>query len=49
MDLVPALSGDFTLKQVQVVSLHFVLDDQGKATSFELRQPGTVLTAKRKQ
>lgn len=49
MDLVPGLSGDFTLKQVQVVSLHFVMDDKGMAASFELRQPGTVLTAKRKQ
>ncbi len=49
MDLVPGLSGDFTLKQVQVVSIHFVMDDKGSAASFELRQPGTVLTAKRKQ
>ncbi|HMB26845.1 MAG TPA: serine hydrolase, partial [Blastocatellia bacterium] len=48
VDLVPALGGDFTLKQVQVVSLHFVMDDKGTAASFELRQPGTVLTAKRK-
>ncbi len=49
MDLIPTLSGDFTLKQVQVVSIHFVMDDKGNAASFELRQPGTVLTAKRKQ
>ena len=49
MELVPALSGDFTVKQVQVVSIHFVMDDKGNAGSFELRQPGTVLTAKRKQ
>jgi CubicO group peptidase (beta-lactamase class C family) len=49
VDLVPTLGGDFTLKQVQVVSLHFVMDDKGNAASFELRQPGTVLTAKRKQ
>lgn len=48
LDLVPALSGDFTLKQVQVVSIHFVMDDKGTAASFEIRQPGTVLTAKRK-
>jgi CubicO group peptidase (beta-lactamase class C family) len=48
MDLVPSLSGDFTLKQVQVVSIHFVTDDKGIASSLELRQPGTVLTAKRK-
>jgi CubicO group peptidase (beta-lactamase class C family) len=49
MDLIPTLSGDFTLKQVQVVSIHFIMDDKGNAASFELRQPGTVLTAKRKQ
>src|SRR5262249_56082336 len=29
VDLVPALGGDFALKQVQVVSLHFVMDDKG--------------------
>lgn len=49
MDLVPGLSGDFTLKQVQIISIHFVIDDKGTAASFELRQPGTVLTARRKQ
>ena len=49
VDLIPTLSGDFTLKQLQVVSLHFIMDDKGTAASFELRQPGTVLTAKRKQ
>jgi CubicO group peptidase (beta-lactamase class C family) len=49
VDLIPMLSGDFTLKQLQVVSLHFIMDDKGNAASFELRQPGTVLTAKRKQ
>jgi CubicO group peptidase (beta-lactamase class C family) len=49
VDLVPTLGGDFSLKQVQVVSLHFIMDDKGNAASFELRQPGTVLTAKRKQ
>ncbi len=49
LELVPALSGDFTLKQSQVVSFHFVMDDKGNAASFEIRQPGTVLTAKRKQ
>jgi CubicO group peptidase (beta-lactamase class C family) len=48
LDLVPSLSGDFVLKQVQIVTLHFVDDEQGKPTAVELRQPGTVLTAKRK-
>ena len=47
-DLVPSLSGDFVLRQVQVVTLHFVADEQGKVDAVELRQPGTVLTAKRK-
>ena len=48
LDLMPSLSGDFVLKQVQVVSIHFVSDEQGKVSAFELRQPGTVLTAKRR-
>ncbi len=48
LDLQPNLSGDFVLKQVQVVSLHFVSGDQGKISAVEIRQPGTVLTAKRK-
>ena len=48
-DLVPSLSGDFTLKQVQVVSLHFVTDDAGKVAAVELRQPGSVITAKRRE
>ena len=48
-DLVPSLSGDFTLKQVQVVSLHFVADDKGNVTAAEIRQPGAVVTAKRQE
>jgi CubicO group peptidase (beta-lactamase class C family) len=47
-DLVPSLNGDFTLKQVQVVSLHFVADDKGNVTAAEIRQPGAVITATRK-
>ncbi len=47
-DLVPSLSGDFTLKQAQVVSLHFVADDKGNITAAEIRQPGSVITATRK-
>ena len=47
-DLVPSLSGDFTLKQAQVVSLHFVADDKGKVTAAEIRQPGAVITAQKK-
>jgi len=48
-DLVPSLSGDFTLKQAQVVTLHFVADDKGQITAAELRQPGAVITAKRQE
>lgn len=48
MDLLPSLSGDFAIKQTQVVTLHFVSDESGKPSAIEIRQPGTVLTAKRK-
>jgi CubicO group peptidase (beta-lactamase class C family) len=48
-DLVPSLSGDFTLKQVQIVSMHFVADDKGQVTAAEIRQPGAVITAKRRE
>jgi CubicO group peptidase (beta-lactamase class C family) len=47
-DLLPSLSGDFALKQVQIVTFHFVSDEQGKVSAVEIRQPGTVLTAKRR-
>jgi hypothetical protein len=49
-DLLPALHGGFEIKQARVVSLHFVLDagSGGTAGAIEIRQPGTVLTAKRK-
>jgi hypothetical protein len=33
---------------VQIVTIHFVSDEQGKVSALELRQPSTVLTAKRK-
>jgi uncharacterized protein DUF3471/beta-lactamase family protein len=48
-DLVPSLSGDFVLKQALVVSLHFVTDDASKVMAVELRQPGSVITAKRRE
>ncbi|MEP7274183.1 MAG: serine hydrolase [Acidobacteriota bacterium] len=48
LDLIPTLSGDFSVKQVQVVSFHFVTNEQGTVSGFELRQPGTTLTAVRK-
>ena len=47
-DLIPGLSGDFAIKQAQVITLHFVTNEQGQVNGVELRQPGTVLTAKRK-
>jgi hypothetical protein len=47
-DLMPSLSGDFVIKQTQVVIFHFVSDEQGITNAVEVRQPGTVLTAKRK-
>jgi len=43
------LSGDFAIKQAQIVSFHFVVNQQGQINGLEVRQPGTVLTAKRKQ
>jgi CubicO group peptidase (beta-lactamase class C family) len=48
LDLMPSLSGDFVIRQLQILTLHFVSDEQGKIEAVELRQPGTVLTAKRK-
>ena len=48
LDLMPSLSGDFVIKQAQVVTLHFVSDEQGRVSAVEVRQPGTVLTAKRR-
>lgn len=48
MDLLPSLSGDFTIKQAQIVSLHFLADEQGKVSGVEVRQPNGAVTAKRK-
>ena len=48
MDLVPTLSGDFMLKNLQVVTLHFLMTEQGQVDGVEMRQPSTTLTAKRK-
>lgn len=47
-ELVPGVDGDFTPKLSRTVSWHFVTDESGKVTAIELRQPSTVLTAKRK-
>ena len=48
LDLVPTLAGDFALKQMQVVTLHFLTTEQGQVDGLEMRQPSTTLTAKRK-
>ena len=48
-DLVPGLSGDFAIKQAQVITMHFLMNEQGQVSGLEVRQPGTVLTAKRKE
>lgn len=48
-DLVPGLSGDFAIKQAQVITMHFLVNAQGQVSGLEVRQPGTVLTAKRKE
>ena len=40
------LPKDQLIKQQQVVMLHFVTDEQGKVNAVEIRQPGTVHTAK---
>jgi len=47
-ELVPGVDGNFTPKLSRAVTWHFVTDESGKVTAIELRQPSTVLTAKRK-
>jgi CubicO group peptidase (beta-lactamase class C family) len=46
-DLVPELAGEFSLKQVKVVTLKFVEDAKGQVTGIEIYQPGGVFEAKR--
>jgi CubicO group peptidase (beta-lactamase class C family) len=48
-DLMPLLGGDFGLKQIQVITIHFLADETGDVTGLEFRQPGTVLTAKKRK
>src|SRR5205085_5881907 len=48
-ELVPGVDGDFTPKLSRTVSWHFVIDESGKVAAVELRQPSTVLMAKKKQ
>ena len=46
--LVPGVGGEFTLKEISIVSLRFVEDAQGKVTGVNVSQPGGVALAKKK-
>jgi CubicO group peptidase (beta-lactamase class C family) len=46
-DLMPALGGEFSLKQVKVISLKFIEDASGLVTGIEFYQPNGVFEAKR--
>ena len=46
-DLVPRVGGEFSFKQIKVITVRFVADAQGKVTGLELNQPGGVFEAKR--
>jgi hypothetical protein len=46
-DLVPELAGEYSLRQVKVVTLKFVEDAKGQVAGIELYQPGGVFEAKR--
>jgi hypothetical protein len=48
IELMPTLSGDFAMKQTRIVTLHFLSSENAPVSGFELRQPGTTLTANRK-
>jgi CubicO group peptidase (beta-lactamase class C family) len=48
LDLVPDLGGEFTVKQVKVISVRFLTDAKGAVTGLEFIQPGGVYEAKRK-
>jgi CubicO group peptidase (beta-lactamase class C family) len=45
LELVPDLGGEFYLKEVKVISLAFIEDEQGKVTGLELYQPDGTYTA----
>jgi CubicO group peptidase (beta-lactamase class C family) len=47
--LVPALGGEFTLKEVSIIRLRFEEDAQGKVTGVLLDQPNGIFTAERKE
>ncbi len=46
-DLAPRVGGEFSFKQIKVITVRFVADAQGKVTGLELNQPGGVYEAKR--
>ena len=46
-DLVPDLGGEFFFKQFKIISLRFIMDEQGNVTKFEMYQPGGVFEAER--
>jgi CubicO group peptidase (beta-lactamase class C family) len=47
-ELVPDLGGEFTLKQVKVITVRFLMDAKGAVTGLEFIQPGGVYEAKKK-
>ncbi len=46
-ELVPEIGDEFSLKQVKIVRLKFILDAKGEVTHIELSQPGGVFEAKK--
>lgn len=46
-DLVPDLGGEFFFKQYKIISLRFIMDEQGNVTKFEIYQPGGIFEAER--
>jgi CubicO group peptidase (beta-lactamase class C family) len=46
-DLVPDLGGEFFFKQFKIISLRFIMDEQGNVTKFEMYQPSGVFEAER--
>ncbi|MGB8952455.1 MAG: serine hydrolase [Candidatus Aminicenantales bacterium] len=46
-DLVPELVGEFSMKQLKIVSLKFLVNEKGDVTGIEIYQAGGVYEAKR--
>ncbi len=49
LELVPALGGEFVIKQMATISLRFKTDDKGRVTALEAFQPQGVFEAKKIQ